>query len=123
MKVKFLTLLASMLVAIPAGAETFVNVDITGNPSAYNPSVSGMAGVIGKGSGVTWNAVGDTALHSNLRDENGVDTGISFQLTGHLVTTVAENDAAGTFRIAASGSGGFFQSYAFLQNSGTPGSP
>lgn len=123
MKVKFLTLLASMLVAIPAGAETFVNVDITGNPSAYNPSVSGMAGVIGKGSGVTWNAVGDTALHSNLRDENGVDTGISFQLTGHLVTTVAENDAAGTFRIAAAGSGGFFQSYAFLQNSGTPGSP
>ncbi|MCX6930651.1 MAG: hypothetical protein NT154_46710, partial [Verrucomicrobia bacterium] len=62
-----------------------------------------------------------TALHSNLRDENGVSTGASFQLTGNLVTTVASNDLPGTFRIAANGSSGFFQSYAFLSNTGTPG--
>lgn len=113
--------IACVLAAGSLQATTVIDVDLTGNAALYDPSSNGLAGVVGKTSGVTWNAIGDTASHPNLQDENGTVTGTTFQLTGNLVTTVTANDATGTFRISAAGTGGFFQSYAFLSNSGNPG--
>jgi hypothetical protein len=118
---KFIGIMASLLLVGALPAQTIVNIDLTSNALLYNPSANRLPGVIGKAGDVIWNAVGNTNLNSNLRDENGVITGVSFQLTGNLVTTIAENDLPGTFRIAAAGAAGFFQSYAFLNNSGAPG--
>ncbi|HEY5653477.1 MAG TPA: sulfatase, partial [Pontiella sp.] len=107
----------------PLRAEVVVNIDITSDASVYGPSSGGLAGVVGKAGGVTWNAVGDSALYSNLQDENGDISGVTFQLTGNQVFTSGENDLPDTFRITGAGTAGFFQSCAFLSSTGTPGNP
>ena len=101
-----------------------VSIDITPDASLYQPSSGDIGGVVGNGSGsATWNATSDTGLRYNLLDEDGDETGAHFRLTGNQVTGITATDLLDTFQIAGSATSGFFQSYAFLTNTGTPGNP
>ena len=118
-----ISLMLALLSTATAQTSNVINIDLTQGASTYNPSAHRVPGVIGKSSEVTWNAIGDTVSHDGLLDENGVVTGVSFQLTGNLVETQIENDNVDTFRFGGTGSAvnGFFQSFAFLSDNGDPG--
>jgi hypothetical protein len=88
-----------------------VNIDLTGNTSR-GPYANKLPGVVGATSNVTWNAVNSKNLFETLAKEDGTGSGASFQITGTSYLNFASTEGSTT---------SFFNTYANLINSGTPG--
>ncbi|WP_372808747.1 putative Ig domain-containing protein [Pontiella sp.] len=88
-----------------------VNVDLTGNTSR-GPVANMLPGVVGATSNVTWNAVTSKNLFEILKTEDGTGSGASFQVTGTSSVNFGSTTGSTT---------SFFNTFANLINSGTPG--
>lgn len=96
-------IVGSLMLAGVASA-SIVNIDLTHN-AATGPTGNDLAGVIGNQTSAKWNAVTSTALHSNLVDEDGNATTVSFDL-GEDVPVSWSGDNGSSF----------FFGYAYLGN-------
>lgn len=113
-KVPFMLVFAAsgMMVCTSGSANAaIVNVDITGLPNE-GAVANDLPGVIGNQTSAKWNAVTSTVLFSDLIDENGDATSLTFELDPGDVGNIEGFSAGGA-------SSGFFRGYTFLDQGNT----